>query len=506
MRPGYTEHSATPVGTRRQEATPGPSPASDSDLAAIVSQTSDAIVSGGLDGTIRTWNGGAERLFGYTAEEIVGRSFMRLVPREDLPRSKVLHANVAEGKPPVPEIDTTAIRKDGTRVPVSLSITPLTDEEGELSGAIVIARDISRRRANEARHREAEERFAGAFEAAPIGKALVSRDGRFLDANPALCEFLGRPADELRELTFQELTHPDDLGRDLSMLDELVSGAIPRYEMDKRYLRPDGKAVWGRLCVSLVRDEEGEPDHFVSQIMDIDERKQQALDLQRLTGHLRGLSMDAPSDDPRGLDVELDRALERAGGSLERAADLELSGVAALVAALEARDHYTAEHSRRVVELAGSVARRLGLDDGSVAAVERVAVLHDVGKVAVPDSILQKRGPLSESEWELMRQHPTVGARIVASTRTLAHLATPIRAEHERWDGNGYPDGLHGEEIPIASRITLACDAYHAMTSERPYRAAMSEDEARAELLANAGSQFDPRVVEALLSELGSAP
>ncbi|MCB0866318.1 MAG: PAS domain S-box protein [Solirubrobacterales bacterium] len=477
---------------------------SEPDLAAIVSGASDAIISGDLDGTIRTWNKGAERLYGYSAEEIIGSSFLKLIRREDLPRSRVLHANVAEGGPPVPEIDTLAIRKDGTTIDVSLSVSPMTDERGELIGAIVIGRDISRRRALMSQRREAEERFYAAFENAPIGLAIISLDGRFVEANQSLCNFLGRTDEELCELTFQEVTHPEDLQRDLNLLDMLVAGDIPRYEMEKRYLRPDGTAVWGLLCVSLVRDEAGEPHHFISQIMDIDASKQQDLDLQRLTGKLRGLTAAVRSEGS-GLDRELDMALERAGGSGRGTADMEVSGVAALVAALEARDLYTAEHSRSVVELAGGVARRLALDDATVATVQRVAALHDVGKVAVPDAILQKRGPLSPSEWELMRQHPAVGERIVASTRTLAHLAAPIRAEHERWDGKGYPDGLSGEEIPIASRITLACDAFHAMTSDRPYRAAMAPAEAEAELEANAGTQFDPTIVEALLAELSES-
>lgn len=506
MRSGYSVHGP-PAREQRREATDGAAPpVAAHDPSAIVAAANDAIVSGDLDGTIRTWNRGAERLFGYAAEEIVGRSFTRLVPEEGLPSSRMRHADVAGGGAPVPEIDTPAIRGDGSRIWVSLSISPLSDDAGRLRGVVVVARDISRRRSAEARRREAEQRFAGAFDYAPIGFALVSRGGGFIDANRTLCEFLGRGVEELAALTFQEITHPDDLERDLALLNNLVAGDIPRYEIEKRYLRPDGRAVWGRLCVSLVRDEEGEPDHFVSQVMDIDAQKQHDIELERRVDHLRGLSLTAPGlGDPRGFDLELDQALQRAGGSLERAADLELSGVAALVAALEARDSYTAEHSRRVVALAGAVARRLGLDEAAVATVERVAVLHDVGKVAVPDSILQKPGPLSESEWELMRQHSAIGARIVASTRTLVHLAAPIRAEHERWDGGGYPDGLRGQEIPIASRITLACDAYHAMTSARPYRAAKSDPEARAELLANAGSQFDPGVIDALLRELDAA-
>lgn len=195
--------------------------------------------------------------------------------------------------------------------------------------------------------------------------------------------------------------------------------------------------------------------------------------------------------------LERDRALR---GARESAA--ALSGVTALLAALEARDHYTGSHSRTVVELAGAVARELGLGDHRVSEVEQVALLHDIGKVGIPDSILLKAGPLDEVEWELMRQHPAVGERIVANTPTLSHLATAIRSEHEHYDGSGYPDGLRGEEIPITSRITLACDAYHAMTSDRPYRSALSEDAARAELRAGAGGQFDPAVAEVLLRVL----
>ena len=154
----------------------------------------------------------------------------------------------------------------------------------------------------------------------------------------------------------------------------------------------------------------------------------------------------------------------------EREAAAELTGIHALLAALEARDQYTGEHSRIVVKLARGVAGQLGLDEQETLEVEQVAVLHDIGKVGIPDAILLKRGPLSDAEWQLMRQHPAVGERVVANTESLAHLAPAIRAEHERYDGGGYPDGLTADSIPIASRITLACDAYHAMTSDRPYR------------------------------------
>jgi diguanylate cyclase (GGDEF)-like protein/PAS domain S-box-containing protein len=190
----------------------------------------------------------------------------------------------------------------------------------------------------------------------------------------------------------------------------------------------------------------------------------------------------------------------------QREAAAELSGIHALLAALEARDQYTGEHSRIVVQLAQGVARELGLDEQKMLEVEQVAILHDIGKVGIPDSILLKRGPLTDAEWQLMRQHPAVGERVVANTESLAHLAPAIRAEHERYDGRGYPDGLAGDEIPIASRITLACDAYHAMTSDRPYRRHLTREQALVELRDNAGSQFDPDVVAALLNLVEADP
>jgi PAS domain S-box-containing protein len=188
-----------------------------------------------------------------------------------------------------------------------------------------------------------------------------------------------------------------------------------------------------------------------------------------------------------------------------RRVEARATGVRTLLIALEARDFYTSEHSKQVVELAAGVAARLGLDQDATRDVEQVALLHDIGKVGIPDAILQKQGPLDEQEWQLMRQHPIVGEHIIAGTPGLSHLAPAMRAEHEHWDGGGYPDGLAGDEIPLASRITLACDALNAMTNDRPYRPAMTMERAQEELRSGAGTQFDPRTVEALLAQLRPA-
>jgi hypothetical protein len=180
--------------------------------------------------------------------------------------------------------------------------------------------------------------------------------------------------------------------------------------------------------------------------------------------------------------------------------EIQAAALTTLVGAIDARDSYTGAHSRGVVGNAGAVARRLGLGDSEVIEVEQVALLHDVGKIAIPDSILRKPGPLTSEEWEVMRSHPVKGERLVRDTRALAHLATAVRAEHERWDGRGYPDGLAGREIPIASRVTFVCDAYDAMTTDRPYRRALAHSAARAELRDGAGSQFCPSSTRAFLS------
>lgn len=190
----------------------------------------------------------------------------------------------------------------------------------------------------------------------------------------------------------------------------------------------------------------------------------------------------------------------------EIGASAEMASLRALLAAVNARDSYTAMHSREVVALARGVARRLGLDESQTSEVEQIALLHDLGKIAIPDAILRKPGPLTSHEQMLMRQHPVVGAQILASMPELAHLAPAARAEHERWDGAGYPDGLCGEQIPIASRITLVCDAYHAMTSNRPYRRAMSAAAAREEIRREAGAQFCPYAAAALLDVLTVIP
>jgi diguanylate cyclase (GGDEF)-like protein/putative nucleotidyltransferase with HDIG domain len=176
--------------------------------------------------------------------------------------------------------------------------------------------------------------------------------------------------------------------------------------------------------------------------------------------------------------------------------------VEALAVALLERDRYTGEHSEAVIEMSAAVARNLGLGQEEVERIRSAALLHDIGKVAIPDEILHKPGPLSDQEWQLMREHPVIGERILRVVPGLGTVARIVRHEHERWDGRGYPDGLARDQIPIGSRIIIAADTYHAITSDRPYRPARSHGDAIEELSRCAGTQFDPRVTSALIGHL----
>lgn len=174
---------------------------------------------------------------------------------------------------------------------------------------------------------------------------------------------------------------------------------------------------------------------------------------------------------------------------------------------VEADDSYTGEHSRGVVRLSLDVAAALDLDPDGRRNVEFGALLHDVGKIAVPNEIVNKRGPLDAREWEVMKTHTIEGQRMLERIGGfMAEIGVIVRASHESWDGSGYPDGLAGEEIPIEARVISACDSFNAMTTTRSYREAMPTAAAVAEMERCAGSQFDPRVVAALLAVLGDHP
>ena len=206
-----------------------------------------------------------------------------------------------------------------------------------------------------------------------------------------------------------------------------------------------------------------------------------------------------------GISYQAAVALERAR-SFESLEDTFVSTVEALANALEANDEYTSSHTRWITDMALKVGEKLGFDPPALKRLELGALFHDIGKIGIPTSILLKPGPLTEEERKIIEMHPELGERILEPIDRLAEVRTIVRSCHERWDGEGYPDGTSGEDIPVEARIVLVCDAFHAMTTDRPYRKRLGLDEAYRRLREGAGTQFDPAVVEVFLSLPCEAP
>lgn len=297
----------------------------------------------------------------------------------------------------------------------------------------------------------------------------------------------------------------------------IVASAGPLAEQGGRFLlaeQPISVGVNGRVArtgePALIGDTSVDPD-YLSRDRDTDPLSELSVPI-RVDGRIWGvLNLEEVRDHAfdegdatlmRTVANQLGVALHRIRlyGELEHALVTMLT---VLGAAMEVRDAYTALHEEAVAELAVAIARELGLDPGARRAIRYAALTHDLGKLAVPNEILHKPGPLDDAEWEIMRRHTIVGADMLARIPFFEDVHRLVRGHHERWDGGGYPDGLRGEDIPIGARILCVCDSFNAMTTTRPYRHAMTQAAALREIRRCAGTQFDERVVAAFGRALG---
>jgi HD-GYP domain-containing protein (c-di-GMP phosphodiesterase class II) len=171
-----------------------------------------------------------------------------------------------------------------------------------------------------------------------------------------------------------------------------------------------------------------------------------------------------------------------------------------LANALEAKDPYTRGHSERVSHWSRRLGAALGLGAREIEITAQAGLLHDLGKIGVPEAVLRKRGPLDPTEWDVMRRHPVIGAQIVAPLDFFARGSLVVRHHHERWDGSGYPDGLAGDAIPMGARVVAVADVFDALTSDRPYRTALTTSAALAHLVSEAGRTLDQRIVAAFIA------
>jgi diguanylate cyclase (GGDEF)-like protein len=222
------------------------------------------------------------------------------------------------------------------------------------------------------------------------------------------------------------------------------------------------------------------------------------------------ITLPAEATDVTSALHEADRRMYavKHGGAASLASQMRDVLLAAIAEQAESEEGPTelTEHMLDVGVFARDVAREMGLAPEQVELTLRTGELHDVGKIAIPESILYKPGPLNDDEWRFVRKHTLIGERVLSAAPAFVPVAKLVRSTHERYDGGGYPDGLAGERIPLPARIVFACDAYHAMIADRPYAPGITEAEVRKELRRNAGTQFDPRVVDALISVLDARP
>jgi PAS domain S-box-containing protein len=286
-------------------------------LAAIVESSDDAILGKTLDGIITSWNKGAERIYGYSQEETVGQPISMLVPPERPDEIPDILARVRRGEK-VDHFETVRVTKEGKRLNVSLTVSPIKDSEGHITGASAIARDITENKLAEDALRESEERFRATLEQAAVGISHVALDGSWIRVNQKLCDIIGYPREELLGLTFQDITHPDDLERDVEHLRLMLDDETDAYSTEKRYVRKDGSLVWINLTTSLVRDPSGDPKYFISVIEEITERKRVEEELKLSEERFRNIVEQSPLSvqilSPDGSTLRVNRAWEELWG------------------------------------------------------------------------------------------------------------------------------------------------------------------------------------------------
>ncbi len=397
---------------------------------AVLENVAEGIVTATEAGVIESVNPSALRQFGYDHEaEMIGQPFASVVG------------------------ERTGRRKDGSTFPMELGMSQMQIDGSTYT--IGSVHDITGRS-------QRFERDRVAFEEAPIGSVITSRDGRIERVNQAICEMTGRTSEQLLGRRLSELAHPADRPASAAALAALVNGATGTRRFEGRYLRHGGEVIEASVAVSAIRDDHQEVIQLFTQIEDV-------------------------------------TAARRTTRELEQA---QFEMLARLAGAAELHDDDTGRHTHRVGELSVNIAARLGLPASVLELVPLAAVLHDVGKIAIPDAILSKRGKLTAQEFDLVKTHTTVGAEMLSgSTFDLVATAEEIAlTHHEKWDGSGYPAGLSGDAIPITGRIVAVADVFDALTHVRPYKPAWSVADAEAELGSQARKHFDPQVVDAFFS------
>jgi PAS domain S-box-containing protein len=359
------------------------------------------------------------------------------------------------------------VRADGSQRWILINGSPVHDENGEVVAGVILFSDISHAHRAEQALQQSEERYRRLVELSPDAIA-VHQQGKIVFVNPAALHLMGASSpEELIGRPIQAVVAPEYQKMVADRIRAAMQTGEPLPLMEEEFVRLDGSHVAVEVASSPCSFN-GQPALQVF-VRDITGRKE--------------------------TEIELRQSRQE----LEEAYEATLVGWAR---ALELRERQTAGHSQRVVEMTVHLARRLGIEEEKIPHLRRGALLHDIGKMGIPDHILLKPAPLDEEEWIIMRQHPSYAVEMLSPIPYLSPALEIPHAHHEKWDGSGFPRNLKGEEIPLAARIFAVVDVWDALTSDRPYRSAWSEKDALEYIQQQIGQYFDPAVAEIFLREV----
>lgn len=477
--------------------------------AAIVEYAPMAILTATPERVVTSWNPAAERLMGWTSEEVIGQ-VSPMVPEPALSEAEALMSRVSSGEA-IRGQEVERVRKDGTHIDLMISFAPGQPLPDGRRNVIIVAADITRRKEAERAAAVRSERLAALRS---IDLAITSTRDRHVSLGVVLDQArvrLGVDAASILRLD------PDSLVLQHEASRGFVGTGIQRTRLRLGQGYAGTAALEGRtVLLSDVRS--AQPEFVRQELLDVEGFNCYAVAPLLAGGRSLGV-LEVFNRNPMTCNEDWVSFLEALAGqaaiALESAdlfehlqrsnSELFLSYEATLegwVAMLDLRDHETEGHSVRVADLTVRVARALGMDGDDLTHLRRGALLHDVGKLAVPDSVLLKPGPLDEDERQVMSKHPDYAYRFLKDIPYLRRALDIPYGHHERWDGTGYPRGLRGSEIPLGARIFAVVDVWDALSSDRPYRAAWSLERVEAHIRSGIGTHFDPAVVEAALPVL----
>jgi PAS domain S-box-containing protein len=426
----------------------------------IFEHASEAIYTVDLEGNFTSGNRMAANITGYPRDELIGRHFFTIVIEDDEQKAVESFKHTLKGKHH--SFSLRIRRKDGEIRTLSVHAAPFA-KGGKIIGSQGIARDITEQLKLEIKLKESEERFKGIFENAHDAIIVINRNGVITLANPMFFELSGFSKQDLSKIHLSQIIHPQDSNYILMYFNRAISGEVGYKRFISRGITKDGAIRYLDINANVIIKDD---------------------DVVGIQAILR--------------DITESKALE------EKLRENYKELIKTIAGFLEIKDLYTEKHSRRIVEDSIYLASKLNMNEEEIKDIEIGALLHDLGKIKIPGKILNKGTKFNKKEEQIMRKHSQLGEEAIKNIPEFRNASKLIRHHHERYDGEGYPDKLKGEEIPLGARIIALIDAFDAMLSDRPYRKALTYEEAKQELIREKGKQFDPYLTNIYLRYLES--